>query len=71
MKKFLLVVLLLLSNLLFLSSCKTTTSSTHTITFDLNGGEQNAEYQLLPLKVEDGETFILPVLPELPEITLI
>ena len=71
MKKFLLVILLLLSSLFTLSACKTSTSSTHTITFDLNGGEQNAEYPLLPLEIKDGETFMLPELPELPEITLI
>ena len=60
-----------MSNLLFLSGCKTPTDSLHTITFDLNGGQQDDEYPLLPLEIKDGDTFTLPLLPELPEITLV
>ena len=44
---------------------------TYTVTFDLNGGEENDEYPLLPLEIEAGSTFTLPSSPELPEITLV
>ncbi len=74
MKKTLLVGLLLLISILCLTACLNLTEqsdSTCTVTFDLNGGQEDIQYQLLPLEVEAGSTFTLPVRPELAEITLV
>ena len=43
---------------------------TYTIDFDLNGGEENSIYPVLPVEFDAGSTFIFSR-PELPEIDLI
>ena len=42
-------------------------SASYTITFDLNGGKEKANYPLVPITIE-GSSFVLPELPEYPEI---
>ncbi len=68
--KTLLAGLFLLIGLLCFAACATQTK-TVTLTFDLNGGQENSQYPLLPLEMKAGSTFTLPSLPELPEITLV